>query len=608
MLMTVFSLPMQRPMFRTNAILTAFITIILSFLCLFPSSMMAETILISSDIVVIDGRSDFSFVQPGDTLMLAAGERDKLIISNLFGSSEQPIIIINEVGGVDIRSINNYGIYLLFCQHLHLTGSGDPALQYGIVITSETGIGIKAEARSSFVEIDHIEIKNIESVGLVFRTEPTCPDGSGNALDYDNDGLLEGDPDDADTRDTFVQRQTSIHDMYIHNIGYEGIYVGSSFYDGKTLTCSDGDNIVYPPNLDGVNVYYNRVDSTGWDGIQIGSAVVNCNVHHNVITNDSYKMKYGNMSGIMLNQGSSCDCFNNFIHDGEGVGIFDQGNGENVIYNNIIVNNGLHGDPYKPRGLDGIFIAARDGNIGHSIYIFNNTIIRPKNNGITFGYSDEQGDSSRIQNNIIVDPGSYKYHMTAYGDNPRPERAFIEAYLQGQYSNSNNYFTLDLSELLFVDTLHYDYSMNMNSPVIDSGTDVSAFGVTFDFFDYKRPERGGYDIGAIEYPVPSNVPASTNATYTTIASFQLLPAYPNPFNATTTISFHLDRAMHVALTIYNIEGKLVRTFWNGHLSDGNHAFQWHGETQSGASTASGIYVLRLKTEIGGTSAKVLLMK
>ena len=80
---------------------------------------------------------------------------------------------------------------------------------------------------------------------------------------------------------------------------------------------------------------------------------------------------------------------------------------------------------------------------------------------------------------------------------------------------------------------------------------------------------------------PANVPES----------FSLHPAYPNPFNPSTTISFDIPEAAdrNTSLHIYDITGKLVETLVNKVLSSGSHAVTWDPKNLS-----SGLYIVQLK--------------
>ncbi|MBD3232653.1 MAG: T9SS type A sorting domain-containing protein [candidate division Zixibacteria bacterium] len=70
--------------------------------------------------------------------------------------------------------------------------------------------------------------------------------------------------------------------------------------------------------------------------------------------------------------------------------------------------------------------------------------------------------------------------------------------------------------------------------------------------------------------------------------FALDNAYPNPFNATTTISYRLPVASRVNLDIYNVLGQRVTTLVNGNVEAGYHSINWDASQYS-----SGIYFYKL---------------
>jgi hypothetical protein len=85
--------------------------------------------------------------------------------------------------------------------------------------------------------------------------------------------------------------------------------------------------------------------------------------------------------------------------------------------------------------------------------------------------------------------------------------------------------------------------------------------------------------------------------------FRLYPAYPNPFNPTTTLSFALPAPSWVSLTIYDITGRLVATVANGHYETGSYRIPFDG-----SGLASGIYFYRLKAGAFTDTKKLVLMK
>lgn len=72
-----------------------------------------------------------------------------------------------------------------------------------------------------------------------------------------------------------------------------------------------------------------------------------------------------------------------------------------------------------------------------------------------------------------------------------------------------------------------------------------------------------------------------------------LSVHPNPFNPSTQIRFTLPAVSLVSLRIFDITGRLVRT-WNEELrSAGEHLIVWEGNNQNGRHVASGAYFAEL---------------
>ena len=85
--------------------------------------------------------------------------------------------------------------------------------------------------------------------------------------------------------------------------------------------------------------------------------------------------------------------------------------------------------------------------------------------------------------------------------------------------------------------------------------------------------------------------------------FELFPAYPNPFNPTTTISFRVDMLHATSLHIYDITGRVVDELVSGELGTGEHELVWGAAGQS-----SGIYFARLQSGSKVQSQKLILIK
>jgi hypothetical protein len=91
-------------------------------------------------------------------------------------------------------------------------------------------------------------------------------------------------------------------------------------------------------------------------------------------------------------------------------------------------------------------------------------------------------------------------------------------------------------------------------------------------------------------------------------SFALEQNYPNPFNPATVIGFQLPVASEVRLSIYNINGQLVKQLVNGEFAVGKHQIVWDATNARGERVSSGVYLYRLEAGSFTQQRKLLLMK
>ncbi len=88
----------------------------------------------------------------------------------------------------------------------------------------------------------------------------------------------------------------------------------------------------------------------------------------------------------------------------------------------------------------------------------------------------------------------------------------------------------------------------------------------------------------------------------------LLPAFPNPFNPTTTIPFQLTTSERVTLRIYDARGTLVRTLRDDVTPVGSHSVVWNGRDANGAPVATGVYFVRLTAGSYEMTRKIVMLK
>ena len=92
------------------------------------------------------------------------------------------------------------------------------------------------------------------------------------------------------------------------------------------------------------------------------------------------------------------------------------------------------------------------------------------------------------------------------------------------------------------------------------------------------------------------------------AVFEPPVAYPNPFNASTSISVSVMQTGNMRGEIYSITGQKVRTLFDRTMTPGRHTVVWDSRDAAGAVSSSGIYIFRLTSKSVTSSCLVTLIK
>ena len=495
-------------------------------------------------------------ILPGDTICLAASIKSNLQLHNFHGDSINNIVFINYGGSVIVQNAAQpYVIKLDNCSFFRFTGTGVNTVKYGIKAFGSRGNGLSLDDKSTNYEVDHIEIANTGFAGIMAKTEPRS--------------------DLSTNRGNFTQYQTILHDNYIHNTGGEGFYVGHSFYSGYRTTCKGQPDTLFPHELNGVRIYKNLVDSSHWDGIQVGCATRDCEIFGNRILNYGVVSINGQNSGIQIGGGTTGKCYNNYIVNGTGNGISILGTDNNSFYNNVIINPGLNFYPADiSKRVYGIFCDDRTTVPGRSFNFYNNTIIHPKTDGIRF-YS-AMSNSNKFYNNLIAEPGS----LGRYSPSSK-ENSFINTGSNTSVLLSNNYYDTIMSKMYFADTLLNNYHLLSSSPAIDYGINLTNYGITFDFDNNQRPAGNGFDAGAFEYYLPSSI----DETDILSKAISLVP-YPNKgeFTIKSSNSFCFG---NYKLAVFDMFGNKI------YYKNSNYANTIN--VNIGNNIAKGFYYLQLNT-------------
>ncbi|MDP4191527.1 MAG: PQQ-dependent sugar dehydrogenase [Bacteroidota bacterium] len=144
--------------------------------------------------------------------------------------------------------------------------------------------------------------------------------------------------------------------------------------------------------------------------------------------------------------------------------------------------------------------------------------------------------------------------------------------------------------------LSYDgKSQATNELIINSEKNISSFGIdrsnelfvcSFDGNIYRLVSLG-----------PTSVAGEQPRTY------GLYDNFPNPFNPQTTITADIMEKGNVKLLIYDLEGKVVDTLFNGIMEPGKYQFHWDA-----SNFPSGVYIYELTAGNFKAAKKMVLVK
>jgi hypothetical protein len=107
-----------------------------------------------------------------------------------------------------------------------------------------------------------------------------------------------------------------------------------------------------------------------------------------------------------------------------------------------------------------------------------------------------------------------------------------------------------------------------------------------------------------ELAIPDSAVAGIGSEVTAAIS----RVHPNPFSASTTISLTALIGTDLEVSVFNIEGKLVRRLSAEHTAPGRYDLTWDGRNDAGLDASPGVYFVRLAARGAEASTKVVLIR
>ena len=155
--------------------------------------------------------------------------------------------------------------------------------------------------------------------------------------------------------------------------------------------------------------------------------------------------------------------------------------------------------------------------------------------------------------------------------------------------------------------LDEDYNYGIASPCLNAGIATYSWGkyylINYDASEYDNSTPHIGDRGA--YPDVHFELENRPVSIISLPEYhELLQAYPNPFNPTTTLAFDLASSGETQLSIYDLSGKRIFKLLDNNLQSGQYRLSFNA-----GSLPSGIYIAQLiQNNIMLSTLKVVLVK
>jgi hypothetical protein len=137
-----------------------------------------------------------------------------------------------------------------------------------------------------------------------------------------------------------------------------------------------------------------------------------------------------------------------------------------------------------------------------------------------------------------------------------------------------------------------------------TGIDVSSFVVGYigQFIGIGSQYNDQYQL-LVGYQTDITTVVAVDGEIVVADRFDLISAYPNPFNPSTKLAFSIDIPSEIRLEIYDVSGKLVDNVASGFYQSGLHVLEWNA-----SEFASGMYFVNLVKGSEMRTQKVMLLK
>ena len=231
------------------------------------------------------------------------------------------------------------------------------------------------------------------------------------------------------------------------------------------------------------------------------------------------------------------------------------------------------------------------------------TLTYPSDGLLATELSDNAADGllERAGDNWIVDASDFEFNGSItievnLGDTDVEENDMLAAFVDGECHG-----VVSATKTPFGDHLVF--------PLMVYGNEEGA-SMVFKYFDsYSGQvsdiiEEISFESDmALGNAIEAIVLNSTSTAVTSASQFKLSPAYPNPFNPTTTFEYSIDVGGDIDISILDMNGRVIEVLYSGFSDAGHRSINWDA-----SYNPSGVYFIKLIFGNKVETQKVVLVK
>ena len=197
-----------------------------------------------------------------------------------------------------------------------------------------------------------------------------------------------------------------------------------------------------------------------------------------------------------------------------------------------------------------------------------------------------------MKNSIFWENGENSFYVSAGSQSSMITVEYSNFYGGEEYlsSSSNTIVNWGIgninSDPLFCNPGENNFGLQENSICLtasDSSGLIGAFG-----------ESCGQQLSVQQSQLPLN--------------FELFQNYPNPFNPETIIRFNVKNSEKINISIFTINGVLIKELLNSYMNPGSHSVKWNGLDNNKKKVSSGVYIYKMISGDNISSLKMVLAK